>query len=368
MSDITVSEKNKLFTQIKTLLGAPILDVDVENEQMEILLDISIEEYSQFINDWLIQQQWGSLQYLSLDKTEIMFALTTKDLEFEKSFTFAYSKQAGLGTNSKWELKRDYVIISADTQYYTIPAGREVNEVLWVTPTQVGQFSIGGTLGEQGLSFAVTGWNFYGQQMQTILPAFNTVLYAQDLRMKKNILQSQLTYKITAGPNGTKVLHLYPVPGSSDEISGRNGRTYEGRAVWYWYYETESNRDLCLEENSDIIRLPNDIPLKAIKWTKLNESSKVRVRKLLLAKIKRMIGLNRGKFSGKIEGRNKKEVTLDYNMFLAQAEKEEADVYEDLKLFLTKISYEELMKSKANIAEDLNRVMKHTPNTHIYYF
>ena len=40
----------------------------------------------------------------------------------------------GLQTRGPWELQKDYVLIEEDKQVYEIPAGREINEILWFTP------------------------------------------------------------------------------------------------------------------------------------------------------------------------------------------------------------------------------------------
>jgi hypothetical protein len=43
-----------------------------------------------------------------------------------------------------------------------------------------------------------------------IAPAFDILLTAADMNLKNRIVRSELVYKITAGANGTKLLHLYP--------------------------------------------------------------------------------------------------------------------------------------------------------------
>ncbi len=367
MSNVTQINKKEfeiLAKQVRVLLGGGVRTVEIKDEEMEVLLTVAIEEYSSFINDWLIQNQWSTLQNLQIDSADITFALTTKTLDFEKSFSFAYSKQAGIGTNSPWELKKDYIVVSANTQVYSIPAGREVNEVLWITPPQMGSAGSGilDTLSPVGWSFGSGGWNWLGNSLLSITPAFNSYLFTQDIKMKKNILQSELTYRITGGPNGTKNLYLYPIPGSRDEITGKYGKHYDGSVVWYFYYDTnEKDRDACLDANNDIIKLPNDVPIDNIPWQKLNTSSKTKVRRLLIAEAKNYVAQARGKFSGKIEGRNGKEVTMDYGFLLDQAEKEKSKIYDELREFLTKLTYRTMMEDKAAISESLNTVLKHTP-------
>ena len=91
--------------------------------------------------------------------------------------------------------------------------------------------------------------------------------------------------------SGEKLLHLYPVPGSRDEIRGKWGKHYAGRKVWYFYYDTlDSNqRDKCLEENEDIVKLPSDVPIRIKKWDNLNSPSKNKVRRLSVAYVKKYL-------------------------------------------------------------------------------
>jgi hypothetical protein len=141
MSLITTKERNKLYTKIKHLLGYPIRPFEIEDSMMDTYFEIAIENYSAQINEWLIHQQWINLEGLNLDTADFYTAFSTKSNDYMRSFTHAYSKQVGLGTNApagnKWELKKDYIITSAQTQHYIIPENRELNEVLWETPPQI---------------------------------------------------------------------------------------------------------------------------------------------------------------------------------------------------------------------------------------
>ena len=126
--------KEELFTLIKHRLGAPIRKIELDWDQMCSLLETSMEDYAQRVQDWLIENQWSSLLGNDASDIDIAFALTTRSLDFETRFTYAYSKQVGLQDRGPWEMKKDYVIIEAGKQVYQIPGGREINEILWITP------------------------------------------------------------------------------------------------------------------------------------------------------------------------------------------------------------------------------------------
>jgi len=364
MALISKTDKEKLYLKVKHELGYPIRPIQVTDEMLDSFLELSIEDYSSYVNEWLIQQQWVSLQGLDLNSADFLTAYSTKSNDFMRSFTYAYSKQVGLGTNApagdKWELKRDFITISADTQHYVIPANREINEVLWETPPLI----------DQGINdpFALTnwtagqfGWSYMGRPAMYVQPTYSILLSAQDRRMKQRVLQSTLTYRITGQADGTKLLHLYPIPGKRNEIAGRWGKHYEGRKVWYFYYDTkDSGRDKCLEENEDIIKLPSDAPTQILRWDKLNDVAKQQVRDLFIARTKIVIGGIRGFFSGEI-GSTNKALTMDYRHLLDEGEKLKTETREKIFDTLNKLSLVQMTADRAAIAENVNKERGYQP-------
>jgi hypothetical protein len=363
MGIISKKEKEKLFTQAKHLLGYPRRKVELTSEMMETYLETALEDYSAAINNWLIEQQWGNLQYLGLSNTDVIFALTTKTLDFERSFSNAYSKQIGLAAgapNGTSELKKDYITVSASTQVYSIPAGREINEVLWHTPPD-GSLGLTDPTALSNLTQSTNGWSYGGRGATMMQPSYYWMASLQDRSIKQKLMQSELTFRVTAGPNGTKNLFLYPIPGSKDEMNSTMGKHLEGSKVWYFYYESnESGRKKCLEKNNDIIKLPSDVPIDNLNWDTLNSISKTRIRKLFVADCKIAMGNIRGMFSGQLKP-GQIEVTMDYKMLQEQGDNEKKTVMDELFLSLEKLSLKNLMADKAQIAEDLNRVLSKIP-------
>ena len=96
MSIINEPERSNLYRKIRHLLGAPLRSVELEDEQMDTLLEFSIDEYSQYVQDWLIESQWTNLYNLNLDTQSLSKAFTTRSLYYETRYTYAYSKIVGL--------------------------------------------------------------------------------------------------------------------------------------------------------------------------------------------------------------------------------------------------------------------------------
>jgi hypothetical protein len=173
--------------------------------------------------------------------------------------------------------------------------------------------------------------------------------------MKQRVLQSTLTYRVTGLATGEKILHLYPIPGDRHEIAGAWGPHYTGRKVWYWYYDTNSDeRDKCLEENNDIIKLPSDPPTKVLEWDKMNDVAHQQIRNLLIAKTKMVIGGIRGFYTGEL-GVTEKQLTMDYRHLLDEGQKLKEDTEKIIMEQLAYLSQENMTKIRAEIAENVNK-------------
>jgi hypothetical protein len=306
---------------------------------------------------------------------DMAFALSVRSLDYTQKATFAYSKQVGLQANGPWELKKDYVELQAGRQVYQIPAGREINEVLWITPPATNQallanygaidYGFGGGFAQLGGGTG-TGGPGFARMGYYIAPAFDILLTAADMNLKNRIIRSDLVYKITAGPNGTKLLHLLSTPGSRfsfGQAIGGVGSSINmtGCQVWYFYYDTTpENADACLRDNPDIIIMPNQVPLARLDFSDFNEPTKVLIRQLFIAEAKRALGRVRGKFGG-IVGPPEAERTMDYESLISEGNEERKAALERLDARLLRLSTTSQLERSAKEAQDLNMALKHQP-------
>ena len=367
---LSVSEKACLVEDIKNLLTGGISKIELTNEAWCSLLKFSVEEYVSTIQMWLIQNQWSSLNGKSLTENDICFALTQRSFDYELQFAQAYSKQVGLQSRGDYELKKDFFYLEEGKMVYEVPAGREINQVLWLTPSDINHATFaslgyGTILNGVGAAGAV-GWGGSGYNILNgayyIAPAYDIVARAADFGLKNRILKSDLTYKITAGANGTKLIHLYSAFESKDMIGVR--KELYGKKVWYHYYDTTDMdaeaKNKCLEECADIIKYPSDVPLTMTDYCDLNSPSKIWVRKWLTALAKEALGRARGKFKGKLPF-PEAEGEMDYDSLLAEAKEEKEKLAEKLKAWLDEMTREKIMEKRAKEAEDLNKLLGKNP-------
>jgi hypothetical protein len=364
MAIIGEPERSNLYKKVRHLLGAPLRSVELEDEQMDTLLEFSIDEYSQYVQDWLIESQWTALYNLNLDTQSLTKAFTTRSLDYETRYTYAYSKIVGLQAGGDSVLKKDYIQLVPDQQIYEIPAGRELNELLWYSPPELnnmmfdpwsfGSLGAGGGLGGGG-GLAQMG-NMAGSYF--MMPAFDMLLRMQEINIQRRIIAGELTYRVTALPEGKKAVHLMNTPGGKFDFG--NGTLMRGR-VWYWYYDDGGDRDKCLAENPDIIRLPSDVPFDKISWDDLNNPAQVWVRRWFIAYCKETLSRVRGKFSGNLKTGDGGDLTMDYQSLATEAKDEKTKLIDELigaEGRLTRLKPEKVMEREALLAENLNKQLK----------
>jgi hypothetical protein len=363
MAIISEPERTKFYQKVRHLLGAPLRSVELEDEMMDTLLEYSIDDYSQYVQDWLTESQWTSLYNLNLDTQSLSRAFLTKSLDYEERYQYAYSKIVGLQASGDWVLEKDYIQLQANQQIYEIPAGREINEILWFTPPTLNNVLIDpwafGGLAGGGIS-GPAGYAQMGGMAGSyyLTPAFDMLLRMQEINIQRRIIAGDLTYRITALPGGKKALHLMQTPGGKFDFG--DNELMQGR-VWYWYYDTgQGDRDKCLADNPDIIKLPSDVPYDKLSWDDLNNPAQIWIRRWFTAYCKETLSRVRGKFSGSLKVPDG-DLTMDYTSLATEAKDEKTKLIDELigaDGRLTRLRPEKIMEREALLAENLNKQLR----------
>ena len=371
-------EKKKLFKKIRSRLGAPVRKVELTDDQLCDLLEQAVEDYAEKVQNFIIESNWANLYGKNVSNIDLAFSLSVRTLDLSKDYAQWFSKQVGLQQNGKWELKKDFFKIEDGRQVYVVPAGREINKVLWVTPptsdaalwANFAGFGVGfgaGVTGQMGLGAAglFGGMNTgYGMGVGLYaIPFADMATMAADLKYKNSFIRSELTYKVTAGPDGTHLIHLMSTPGSRLTF-GAGGQGYLGLNncyVWYTYYDT-SNGDAeeCRIQNPDVLLSPDQVPLTEIDYSLLNAPTKVIVRQLLFGIACETLGLTRGKFSGNLNFISS-PVQMDYNMLMTLGQKERDNAMTALKERLERMSPYNVMQQQGELVDNMKKALSGVP-------
>ena len=375
-------EKEKLFRIVKRKLGAGSRKVELTDDDLCDLLELAVGDYAEYVQSFIIESNWASLfgkkTGIEMSNQEIAFALSMRTLDMTKDYASWFSKQVGLQQYGKYELKKDFIKLEKGKQVYVVPAGREINKVMWVAPpttdqslfANYGGFGVsfgGGVMGQMGLgaatAFGGTG-SAYGMGAGIwAMPAYDVALMATDLSYKQQLLRSDLVYKVTAGPDGTHLIHLLSTPGSrlTFGAGGLNMYPLNGCYLWYTYYDTTpDNVDECRRQNQDVILSPDQVPLDEMDYAYFNAPTKALIRRLLIGHAAETLGLIRGKFSGQI-GMINNQLVLDYQTLITMGQRERENAINELKERLQRMTPYETMKRQAELVQSMKEVQKGTP-------
>lgn len=366
-------EIKTLFDDVRRILGEPLRKVEVTDEQMCSLLKFAIEDYGERVQNEIISNNWAGFYGKSTaNPADLRMALMARSLDITKEYSYWFSKQVGLQQEGPWELKKDFITIEEGRQVYVIPSGRTVNKVMYVNPpmTDLAMFAnyMGGGVGFMpGLGQVGAGYGWGGAMGGFYTTQVSDVAFmAADLNFKSRLFRGDLTYKVTAGPDGTHLLHLISTPGSrlsfgfSGLINGMIGLI--GCEVWYTYYDTsQGGEDDCMILHADdVILSPDQIPMSSFEYAYLNEPAKVIVRQLFVAKVKEALANVRGKFSGKVSI-PQAELVMDYAMLHQQAKDEYNSAMEALMKRLERMRPANYMEEQAKLMENNVKIQQYTP-------
>ena len=363
-------EIESLFKKCRSALGAPLMEVELLDEQLCDLLELSIEDYAEKVQNWMIENQWATLYGKDVSNIDMAYALSVRTLDISKDFSYWFSKDAGLQQRGPWELKKDYFTVEEGKQSYLIPAGREINNVMYCNPStsQAALYANYGGLDTLGFAggYGQAGGGSYGPIGGFYIAQSCDIAYmATDLAYKNRLLRGDLTYKVTAGPDGTHIVHLYSTPGSKltfgATMNTMGSLSLVGTEVWYTYYDvTPDNVDECRRQNPNVILTPDQVPLENIDYAFLNAPTKVIIRKIFIAKAKQTLALIRGKFSGKISIMDA-EAVLDYQMLASQGAEEYKDAMDQLDKRLERMNPYKLLEQQANLVDSMEKILRGKP-------
>ena len=194
-----------------------------------------------------------------------------------------------------------------------------------------------------------------------LMPAFDMLLRMQEINIQRRIIAGELTYRVTALPDGKKAVHLMNTPGGKFDFG--NATLMRGR-VWYWYYDTnDGDKDKCRRDNPDIIKDPSEVPFDKLSWDDLNNPSQQWVRKYFIAYCKETLSKVRGKFSGNLKTPDG-DLTMEYATLGTEGKDEKLKLVEQLigaEGVLARLRPDKVMEREALLAENLNKTLKFRP-------
>jgi len=382
LTGMTDQQRTFLISRIRRKIGAPVLEVELVDEQIEECICEGIEEYSSYVNNWVLRNRLGEMLGLP---SEVDFTLkyVSNSLYFENSFSNAFAQQQGFGASATREVKTGSIILTAGTQDYSIPVNQEISEVLWFTPSFVNLFGLD-PFANNNIAFTEFGASFAGQTLYHVMPVFDTLLTAQAAELRNRVRGAEYSYILRPGPNGTKTLKLIPVPavnGSGSTNSGLSGGFGTPGIVYYTYSDRAGyygNPDFsgftanpgftgftgtfsATTQGNGLVATPADAQLNYISFNQLNSVAQTWVKKYAQAQAKELLGIGiRGKFNGQLPIPGA-ELTLNKDDLITTSREDKRILKEELEKQLELLSYKNIMEERAAIQEAVNKSLGYGP-------
>lgn len=382
--DMPEADRARIIRRIRRKLGEPVMGVELRDEQIQECICESIEEYSTYINNWVLQNRLGEMLGLN-SSIDFTMKYISNSLYFETSFSKSYAEQVGLGANGTREFKLGSITLSAGTQDYIIPENREVNEILWFTPSFINLYGLD-PFANSNIAFSEFGASFAGHTLYHVMPVFDTILTAQAAELRNRVRGSEYSYILRPGPNGTKILKLFPIPqpGASNASPsfGIGGGAGTPGTVFYYYLDrvgnygnplysgytanpgftgfTQSQIDAGIQGNG-LVSTPADAQLHYISWNQLNSLAQTWIKKYAQALAAELLGKGiRGKFNGQLPIPGA-ELTLNKDDLINTGREDQERLRTELKEQLGELSYEKIMEKRASMQESINKTLGYTP-------
>ena len=355
----------KTSTWVARRLGYPIVNIELDNQQIWACFEESVSEYSAQVNqfnlrnnlDILRGQPKGKVANYSQTLVDGSFLPTTVRMSQQ------YGTLAGVGGNTA--IKKGYVNLTGSVQIYNLMSGAvdvesgrnfsqifsgsstiDVTKVYHEAIPAITRFFDPYSVGAQGTLNLISelGFGNYSPAAQFLMmPLYEDVLRMQQIEFNDHIRKSAHTFNIVDNK-----LEIFPVP-TDDTV----------KKVYFEYISRDEFEHDSQTIQADSLSDYSDIPYDFIQYSNINEVGKQWIRKYTLALTKELLGAIREKYNSIPipDG----EVTLDGGALRAEAQVEKDALITQLRENLEEMSRIKVMENKAHESTHQQEMLRKVP-------
>lgn len=377
LTGMNENDKRRIFNRIRRKIGAPVMGVELVDEQIEECICEAIEEYSTQINTWAMENRMAEMLGLP-SSVDFTLKYVSHSLYFEKSYAAASSEMIGGGVNTTRELKTTSIALTAGTQNYEIPDTHEVQELMWYTPSFVNMYGLD-PFSRSTIDFTEFGASYAGYTLYSIMPVFDTLLTAQAAELRNKVRGSEYSFSIHKGPEDKRIIRLYPIPnnkqGTTTPSFNGTGALGTPGTVFYQYYDKltpfgnsqYSGNTLggytaeTGYQGNGIVSGPADAPLYNLNWEQLNDIAKTWIKRYAQALAKELLGIGiRGKFNGSLPIPDA-ELTMNSAELVSTGRDDQEKLLERLRADLEKLNLKKLVQERSEMSDAINKSLQSVP-------
>ena len=362
------SDAPKTSTWVARRLGYPIVNIELDNQQIWACFEESVSEYSAQVNQFNLR---NNLDILRGQKKEAFggranYSQTLVDgsyLPTTVRMSQQYGTLAGVGGNTS--IKKAYVNLTASVQVYdlmtqaidnntsssfatlytsgsTIDVFKVYHEAVPAITRFFDPYSVGAQ-GTLNLMSELGFGNFSPAAQFLMMPLYEDVLRMQQIEFNDHIRKSTFSFNIVDNK-----LEIFPVPTGM-------GKT----KVYFEYMSRDEFEHDSQTIQSDSLSDYSDIPYDFIQYTNINDVGKQWIRKYTLALAKELLGAIREKYSSVPipDG----DIQLDGAALRAEAQVEKDMLVEQLRGNLEEMSRKNVMENKAHESDHHQDMLRKVP-------
>jgi hypothetical protein len=360
------SDAPKTSTWVARRLGYPIVNIELDNQQIWACFEESVSEYSAQVNQFNIRNNIDILRGQPKDKVS-NYSQTLVDGSFLPTavrMSQQYGTLAGVGGNTA--IKKAYINLTSSVQIYDLlnnaydaTTGNTISSSLSGSASTIDvvkvyheaipaitRFFDPYSVGAQGTLNLISelGFGNYSPAAQFLMmPLYEDVLRMQQIEFNDHIRKSTFSFNIVDNK-----LEIFPVP------------TGTGRTKVYFEYMSRDE----FEHDSQTIQADSlsdysDIPYDFIQYRNINDVGKQWIRKYTLALAKELLGAIREKYSSVPipDG----DIQLDGAALRAEAQVEKDMLIEQLRGNLEEMSRKNVMENKAHESSHHQEMLRKVP-------
>ena len=346
-------------------LGYPIVNIELNNEQIWACFEEATSEYSAQINQFNIRNNLDILRGQPKGRVA-NFSQTLVDGSFlPTSIRMAqqYGTLAGVGGTTS--IKKAYINVTASVQNYDLmqvavdcetsssfaslftgSSTIDVTKVFHESTPAISRFFDPYSVGAQGTLNLMDEFGFgqYSPAAQFLLmPLYEDLLRIQAIEFNDTIRKSQHSFNIVDNK-----LQIFPVPTSATP-----------RKMYFEYMSRDEFEHDSQTIQADSLSDYSDIPYDFIQYSNINDVGKQWIRKYTLALSKELLGAIREKYSSVPIPHG--EVSLDGAALRAEAQVEKDMLMTQLRENLEEMSRKNVMENKTHESNHHQEMLRKVP-------
>lgn len=333
-------------------LGYPLMDVELQQEQMFACFEEAVTTYGNEVFQYKIRENYINLEGASTGST-INNQLIDPTLNRIVQISKHYGTEAGVGGNvTKYS---GSIAVNKNQQTYDLNAwaeaegiegGIEVRKVFYQAPPAIMRYFdpyAGTGTGVQSLMTAFDFASFSPGVNFLLMPTSYDILKTQAIEFNDQIRKSSYTFEIV-----NNQLKLFPIPMSTG-------------SMWFEYYKSEDKGKINYDNASHRITNVGEVPYTNPRYSHINSVGRQWIFNYTLALAKEVLAYVRGKYQTvPVPG---SEATLNQADLLADARSEKTALLTNLREMLDSTSRGKQLEAQAKEAEDVQSTLRSIPMT-----